>query len=144
MNLWPHTASEGASVTEDRVDVPAFVDLAALAAAGGRGPLWTHQSADLNVNLVALDVLASIGESVNREVDVLLVGIAGEGTVDVNGRPLALRAGQALIVPRGSRRAIHTTQGGFVYLTCHRRRAGLWPSGVPRPGDEPADTASAG
>jgi mannose-6-phosphate isomerase-like protein (cupin superfamily) len=131
-------------VAEDRADGPACVDLAALAAAGGRGPLWTHQSADLDVNLVALDAPASVGESVNREVDVLLVGIAGEGRIEVDGRPLALRAGQALIVPRGARRAIHSTQGSFVYLTCHRRRAGLWPSGVPRPGDEPADTASAG
>jgi mannose-6-phosphate isomerase-like protein (cupin superfamily) len=124
--------------------MPAFADLAALAAAGGRGPLWTHQSADLNVNLVALDAPTSIGESVNREVDVLLVGIAGEGTVEVDGRLLALRAGQALIVPRGARRAIHSTHGGFAYLTCHRRRAGLWPSGVPRPGDDPADTTGVG
>ena len=131
-------------MVEHGADAPAVVDLAALAAAGGRGPLWTHQSADLDVNLVALDVPASIGESVNREVDVLLVGIAGEGRVDVDGRPLALPAGPALIVPRGARRAIRSTHGRFVYLTCHRRRAGLWPSGVPQPGDVPADASNAG
>ena len=133
MILGQHTASEVATVAEHPTDAPAVVDLAALAAAGGRGPLWTHQSADLNVNLVVLEAPATIAESMNSEVDVLLVGIAGEGTVEVDGRPLALRAGQALIVPRGARRAIHSTRGRFVYLTCHRRRAGLSPS------DEPAD-----
>jgi hypothetical protein len=95
-------------VADDEAIQPTVVDLAALAAAGGRGPLWTHQSADLNVNLIALEAPRELAASVNAEVDVLLVGIAGAGTVEV--------------------------AGCFIYLTCHRRRGGLWPSGVPRPG----------
>jgi quercetin dioxygenase-like cupin family protein len=124
-------------VADDGVAEPAAVDLAALAAAGGRGPLWTQQSADLNVNLIALEAPREIAASVNAEVDVMLVGIAGAGTVEVDGRALALAAGQALVVPRGTRRAIRCAAGRFVYLTCHRRRGGLWPSGVPRPGEAP-------
>jgi quercetin dioxygenase-like cupin family protein len=121
-------------VADDEAIQPTVVDLAALAAAGGRGPLWTHQSADLNVNLIALEAPRELAASVNAEVDVLLVGIAGAGTVEVDGRVLALTAGQALVVPRGARRAIRCAAGCFIYLTCHRRRGGLWPSGVPRPG----------
>jgi quercetin dioxygenase-like cupin family protein len=113
---------------------PTAVDLAALAAgASSRGPSWTCQSDDLNVNLMVLDGGAAIAEHVNAEVDVLLVGIAGAGTVAVDGRAVALGVGQALLVPRGARRALRADEGRFAYLTCHRRRAGLWPSGVPRP-----------
>jgi quercetin dioxygenase-like cupin family protein len=123
-----------------RVEV---VDLVAAAAQpGGRGPLWTQQTTDLSVNLVVLEPGQIIGESVNAEVDVLLVGIAGEGVVEVNGRGLGLAAGRAVVVPKGARRAIRSAGDRFAYLTCHRRRAGLWPANVPRPGAEPSDTDS--
>ena len=110
------------------------VDLLALVQGSAeRGPLWTHQSADLNVNLVALDAGQSLAESVNAEVDVLLVGVAGEGVVTVDGQPLRLAAGRALVIPKGARRALASAGGRFAYLTCHRRRAGLWPTNAPRP-----------
>jgi quercetin dioxygenase-like cupin family protein len=100
--------------------------------------LWTQQSADLNVNLVALDAGQRLAPSVNGEVDVLLVGVAGEGVVTVDGQALALAAGQALVVPKGAQRAIVAGAARFAYLTCHRRRAGLWPTNVPRPAAESA------
>jgi quercetin dioxygenase-like cupin family protein len=116
------------------------VDLAAvLQAATGQGPVWTHQGADLNINLLVFEQDAGVAEHVNEEVDVLVVGIAGEGFVAVDGRRKALAAGQALVIPKGARRAIGSAGGLFAYLTCHRRRAGLWPSGVPRPAGEPAE-----
>ena len=125
----------------DQAERVAAVDLLALVQASGeRGPLWTHQSADLNVNLVALDAGQSLAESVNGEVDVLLVGVAGEGVVTVDGQPLGLAAGHALVVPKGARRAIASVGGRFAYLTCHRRRAGLWPTNVPRPEHGNGDT----
>ncbi|HEY7063011.1 MAG TPA: cupin domain-containing protein [Chloroflexota bacterium] len=122
---------------EQRRAPVAVVDLLALVGRSDeRGPLWTHQSADLNVNLMALDVGQEIAASVNAEVDVLLVGTAGAGVVEVDGEPLALAAGQAMIVPKGTRRAIRSAGGRFAYLTCHRRRAGLWPRNAPRPAAE--------
>jgi quercetin dioxygenase-like cupin family protein len=105
-----------------------------------RGLLWTHQSADLNVNLVALDAGQRVTESVNAEVDVLLVGVAGEGVVALDGQEVRLGAGRALVIPKGARRAIASAGGRFAYLTCHRRRAGLWPTNVPRPEPGSADT----
>lgn len=113
----------------------AAVDLAALARERTeRGPLWTHASADLNVNLVALHAGQRLAESVNAEVDVLLVGVAGAGVVAVDDQRLRLGAGEALVIPKGARRAIEAPGERFVYLTCHRRRAGLWPTNAPRPG----------
>jgi quercetin dioxygenase-like cupin family protein len=104
------------------------VDLRALAQESTvRQPVWAYQSADLNVNLLAWDAGEGVVEHINSEVDVLLVGIAGEGRVEVDGTVHALRAGQAIIVPKGARRAIHAASDRFAYLTCHRRRAGLWP-----------------
>ncbi len=104
-------------------------DLSALArASAGHGAIWSALAEDLNVNLVAFDPGQGVDEHVNAELDVLVVGIAGEGTLEVDGRRLPLAAGQATIVPKGSRRAIRAGRERFVYLTCHRRRAGLWPT----------------
>jgi mannose-6-phosphate isomerase-like protein (cupin superfamily) len=108
---------------------PAVVDLARLLADTGAsdGPLWTLASEDLNVNLLRFADGRGVPEHVNDEVDVLLVGVAGEGAIEVDGRALLLRAGQVCLVPKGSRRAIASVGGPFAYLSCHRRRGLLWP-----------------
>ena len=112
-------------------DVVSVVDLAALAQENTiRQPVWASQSADLNVNLLVWGADEGVVAHVNSEVDVLLVGIAGDGLVEVDGMAHPLRVGQALI-PKGARRAIRSTGGRFAYLTCHRRRAGLWPHRMP-------------
>lgn len=109
------------------------VDLAALAAAeAARKPAWAHQTDDLNVNLLVFDAGDGVAAHVNAEVDVLLVGVAGEGHVEVDGVRLPLGPGRALVVPKGARRATGSAGGRFAYLTCHRRRAGLWPTGRSR------------
>jgi mannose-6-phosphate isomerase-like protein (cupin superfamily) len=119
-------------------DAVSVVDLAALAQESAiRQPLWAYQSADLNVNLLVWGADEGVVEHVNSEVDVLLVGLAGDGLVEVDGTAHPLRAGQAVIIPKGARRAIRSTHGRFAYLTCHRRRAGLWPHRLPHPaGDQ--------
>jgi len=118
---------------DDETDV---ADLAILAhGSAARGPIWTRQSADLSVNLLVFDADDGVVEHVNDEVDVLLVGVAGAGVVVVDGTDHAVGAKQALVIPKGARRAIRAVGGRFAYLSCHRRRAGLWPAGVPRPGE---------
>jgi len=126
-------------VSEPRRDPPpAVVDLAAAAeASAGSGPVWSHAGEDLNANLVVLGAGGGVAEHVNAEVEVLLVAVAGEGVVTLDGARLTLRAGQALVVPKGSRRAIAASGDRFAYLTCHRRRGGLWPANAPRPEDRP-------
>jgi quercetin dioxygenase-like cupin family protein len=140
---WAHLFEEWAVPCEDPEDVGDRasettgsgaagrdpVDLAGLVrSTGARGPIWTYQGEDLNVNLLVFAAGGGMAEHVNAEVDVLLVGVAGEGAVEIDGRRHALRAGQALVVPKGARRAIRALGDRFAYLTCHRRRAGLWPA----------------
>lgn len=139
---WAHLFDDGIShneceevggsakaLAEPTNDEHRTVDLAALARLpASSATAWTHQSEDLNVNLLVFPTGAGVAEHVNTEVDVLLVGVAGEGIVDVEGQALSLKAGQALVVPKGTSRAIRAVASPFAYLSCHRRRAGLWPS----------------
>lgn len=102
-------------------------------AATGRGPIWTQECEDLNVNLLMFRAGEEIKEHVNSEVDVLLVGIAGEGVISVDGAPHPLPPGRSMIVPKGARRSTRVMGERFAYLTCHRRRAGLMPTIGKRP-----------
>ena len=105
------------------------VALMALAhAAGHDGPAWTRATDDLNVNLIVLRAGHSIAEHINAEVDVMLVGIEGSGQVTIDRLATELSAGQLVIVPKGAARSISPGGDRFAYLTCHKRRAGLWPS----------------
>ena len=104
------------------------VDLAALVrSATAPGAIWTRQSEDLNVNLLVFASGEGVAEHVNAEVDVLLVGIAGAGAVTIDGTRQILSPGHAIVVPKGTNRGIQSTTESFAYLTCHRRRGGLWP-----------------
>ncbi|HVA89613.1 MAG TPA: cupin domain-containing protein [Chloroflexota bacterium] len=110
------------------------IDLAALARDPmARQPAWAMQSTDLNANLLVFDGADGVAEHVNREVDVLVVAVAGVGVVTIDDEAHSLVAGQAVLIPLGARRAIQAAGTRFAYLTCHRRRAGLWPGGVARP-----------
>jgi quercetin dioxygenase-like cupin family protein len=113
-------------------DQPAVVDLAALARSDELGRIpWSHQSADLSINLQVFDPGTETAEHVNREVDVLYVGIAGEGIVEIDRTPHRLTAGKAIVAPKGTPRALRGVGGRFACLSCHRRRAGLWPTPAP-------------
>lgn len=104
------------------------VDLLHVARSGpGRKPAWTHQSTDLSLNLVSLTAGQGIGGHVNGEVDVLLIGIDGAGSVEIDGRRHGVRPGHAVLIPKGSQRAVQCDSDHFAYLTCHRRRVGLMP-----------------
>jgi len=116
---------------ESGTPTPTVVDLAGLAREEpARRPAWAVQSDDLNANLLVFEEGGVVAEHVNNEVDVLIVGIAGAGVITVNGGEQALRAGQAILVPRGATRATRSAGGRFAYLTCHRRRRGLMPTGL--------------
>jgi quercetin dioxygenase-like cupin family protein len=121
-------------MTELPTEPSRVVNLAALAqTSADRGPAWTHEGEDLHLNLLVFDDGGGVAEHANDEVEVLVVGVAGEGAVEIDGQREPLGAGQAVVIPKGARRAIRSAGGRFAYLTCHRRRGGLWPAGVPRP-----------
>lgn len=138
-HLFEQDAAESDAVGRDRDRLAAssnqppapeidVVDLVAVVRTGGHGPVTTMLSDDLNVNLLAFGPGEGVAEHENAEVDVLLIGIAGEGVVTIDGQPRALRLGQAVLVPKGTRRGIRAGGERFSYLTCHRRRPGLRPS----------------
>jgi quercetin dioxygenase-like cupin family protein len=110
-------------------EVPfALVDVASLIdTVRGQRILWTHTSADLNVNIVALRPGEEIGDHTNNAVDVLLVVLRGQGTISVQSQNSAVQTGQALIISKGAPRSIRASAEEFVYLTCHVKRPGLWP-----------------
>ncbi|HEX5440341.1 MAG TPA: hypothetical protein VFW76_05620 [Ktedonobacterales bacterium] len=91
------------------------------------GAIASLVGADLNVNLVRLLPEEYLEAHINAEVDVLLVGVAGAGAVELDGSQEPLDAGSAIYVPKNARRAIRATSQGVTYLTCHRRRGGLMP-----------------
>jgi quercetin dioxygenase-like cupin family protein len=106
-----------------------MIDIAAvLRQTTADGPVWSVNSEQLTVNLLRLSTGDGVAEHVNNEVDVLLVIKEGSGELTVDGVTYALHAGRALLRVRGATRALRCTAGPLVYLTCHRRRAGLLPT----------------
>lgn len=104
-------------------------DLAAVAASTAvRGPAWRLTDADLNANLLVFDTGQGIDAHVNHAVDVLIVGIAGSGTVTIDSSAYPLTAGRTVLIPKGSERAIVAGSDRFAYLTVHRARGGLLPA----------------
>ena len=91
----------------------------------GHGTLWSMASSDLNANLLAWPPGGQVAEHRNHERDVLLVVVGGGGTLLVDGRPLALRAPQVVLVPRGATRGITAGPEGLRYVSAHLRRGGL-------------------
>ena len=114
---------------QSRAPAAIRIDLLALvAAAQGNGPQWSHESADLDLTLLSWQSGQEIAAHVNAEVDVVFFVVDGSGEVIVDGETHALTVGQALLIPKGSERAIRCTGERFSYLSIHRRRTGLWPT----------------
>lgn len=91
----------------------------------GRGPLWSAETEDLDVTLLAWEYGGGTPRHVNDAVDVVLVVLAGSGTVTVDGHEHRVRAGEAAIVEKGSSREIAAGPAGLRYLSLHRRRPPL-------------------
>jgi mannose-6-phosphate isomerase-like protein (cupin superfamily) len=115
-------------VNDDRTDTATDVAIAQiLAEADHTGAVWSHSSSDLNINVVVIDPQSPVGRHINNEVDVVMVVVGGSGLVQVGDKEIAVTAPQAVIIPKGTSRAIRSDDGRLAYLTIHRRRAGLWP-----------------
>ena len=85
--------------------------------------VWTLEGrGDLNANLVRFETGGGVGEHVNDEADVLIVGVSGAGFVKVDGEERTLGAGVLVFVPKGLRRSTRAASEGFAYLTIHGRR----------------------
>ena len=97
------------------------------ATAGDRvGVIWTLDgSSDLNANLVRFGTGQGVGEHINGEVEVIVVGVSGSGIVTVDREEHALSAGMLVFIPKGARRSTVSASEYFAYLTVHLRRRPL-------------------
>jgi quercetin dioxygenase-like cupin family protein len=92
-------------------------------ATGREGVVWTLEgSGDLNANLVRFETGGGVGEHLNDDVDVVIVGISGLGSVRVDGGEHPLSNGVMVFVPRGAWRSTRAVSEDFAYLSVHRRR----------------------
>ena len=99
----------------------ATADVVDLLAADGPGPVWGCESEELNDGLAWPDG-GGAEEHVNAERDVLVVDVAGSGTIVLDGEEHPLGAGTAVLVEKGRARRIEAGPAGLRYLTVHRRR----------------------
>ncbi|MCG6499512.1 hypothetical protein [Kitasatospora sp. A2-31] len=108
-------------------DPDAHDDLLREAAADAAGALWrlTGDDRQLDANVVRLRPDAAVAEHVEPELDVLVVGLSGAGTLRCAGTAHDLRPGVLRLLPRGAARGVSAGPDGVVYLTVHPRRPGL-------------------
>ncbi len=112
---------------------PAVVDLTTIAIDGQNGVAWkAPNTGDLNTNLVHLNPDTAIDSHRNREVDVTMVVIEGEGSITIDGATNQLVANTLALVPKGSERSISASPQGLTFVTVHRRRGPLSIGGPPR------------
>lgn len=97
------------------------------------GPVWGAASDDLNATILVWPGGEGPAEHVNESRDVLYVVVEGSASLTVDGERQELRAGEAVIVPKGARRALLAGPDGVRYATAHLRRGGLQISGPPPP-----------
>jgi quercetin dioxygenase-like cupin family protein len=90
-----------------------------------RGPVWGAASEDMNATILVWPAGEGPGEHVNESRDVLYVVVDGSLELAVDGETHTLRQGDALIVPKGARRALVAGPDGVRYATAHLRRGGL-------------------
>jgi quercetin dioxygenase-like cupin family protein len=91
------------------------------------GALWrlAEPGRQLDANLVHLPPRRRVAAHTEPDVDVLLLVVAGGGTVDGARGPQRLTPGTLLWLPHGSRRGLSADENGLTYLTVHRRRPGM-------------------
>ncbi|PCG81892.1 hypothetical protein CIB93_32995 [Streptomyces sp. WZ.A104] len=103
-------------------------ELLASAGPDARGALWHlgEVGRELDANLVRLPAGAEVGEHQEDVLDVLLLVVAGGGSLrSGDGQALELGTSTLLWLPRGSRRSFAAGPDGLAYVTVHRRRPGL-------------------
>lgn len=108
-----------------RVPPSGPVEVGSLADPAGAGSPWAVASADLNATVVAWQPGGGVSSHRNDERDVLVVVIAGDGTLRVDGRQIHLHAQRGVMIPKGTVREVSAGPHGLRYLSIHLRRSGL-------------------
>ena len=91
------------------------------------GPVWSHTTEQLNVNLLVFNPQDVVQTHINHAVDVLGVVIEGQAELTIQGITQTIQSGDTFIIQRGTERGLKALSR-FVYLSCHQRRSGLMPT----------------
>ena len=116
------------TITEPEPRLLADLDwVLAQSAAAASGALWRLEEDDrqLDANLIRLRPGQTVDVHREPDVDVLLLPLAGNGTLRTDGEPIGLVPHALVWLPHGSRRALEAGPDGLAYLTVHRKRAGM-------------------
>lgn len=124
--------ADGDDATEHDGDLPlprTLCDTAALAALedAPAGALWrlAEPGRQLDANVVRIPPGRRVDTHREPDLDVLLLVLAGEGSLTAPDGTQPLRAGTLIWLPHGSTRSLAADDEGLTYLTVHRRRPGL-------------------
>ncbi|WP_055695496.1 hypothetical protein, partial [Streptomyces prasinopilosus] len=126
------TADDGDATTGRGDDGPlprVLCDTAALAALADApaGALWrlAESGRQLDANVVRIPPGRQVDTHREPDLDVLLLVLAGEGSLTAPDGTRPLRAGVLTWLPHGSTRSLAAGGQGLTYLTVHRRRPGM-------------------
>lgn len=91
------------------------------------GARWTlaESGRQLDANLIHLPPGQRVDTHTEPDLDVLLVAVAGSGTVGTPDGMQSIANGNLVWLSRGSTRNLTAGPDGLSYLTVHRRRPGL-------------------
>lgn len=126
---WPERP-EAPDGTPEPAPVPVVLcDVRALARAvpAPAGALWKLDAPgrQLDANLVHLPPGETVGSHREPDLDVLLLVVAGSGTLGTPDSTEPLAEGALVWLPHGSTRRVGAGADGLSYLTVHRRRPGM-------------------
>lgn len=99
----------------------------AQSASTASGALWRLEETDrqLDANLIRLRPDQTVELHQEPDVDVMLLPLAGSGTLHTDSEAIALAPHALIWLPHGSRRSLEAGSEGLAYLTVHRKRAGM-------------------
>ena len=120
------------------MESPTIVDLLDPALTPG-GPIFGHETEDLDLTALAWAEGRGVGEHTNTEVDVAMIVLSGRGVIQFGEERQEVDAGKLLVIPKGILRSITALTPDFRYLNVHKRRKRLMPTlgGRPKPPEAP-------
>ena len=103
------------------------------------GPIFGHETEDLDLTALAWAEGRGVGEHTNTEVDVAMVVLSGRGALQFGEERQEVEAGKLIVIPKGVLRSITALTPDFRYLNVHKRRKRLMPTvgGRPKPSAAP-------
>ena len=92
------------------------------------GPIWSHTSEQLNLNLLVFNPGEVIATHTNNAVDVFGIVVEGQAELTFAGETYILQSGDTFLIPRGTERTLRVLDKRFAYISCHQRRGGIMPT----------------